>query len=74
MFLLLSDGSGDYYVGGTDMDVDGVWRWIADNSILTSYTDTGRKQCLEMNPETLQWEDSGCNASIQKFVCEIMLP
>ena len=70
-------GSGQIWIGATDMDVEGSWIWQSDNSTFTgSYTnwrkgqpnDHGSGQDCATVGNAGSWGDIGCS-DVRPYVC-----
>ncbi|XP_049542497.1 perlucin-like [Anopheles darlingi] len=70
-----------YWIGGTDLGLEGVFEWISTGEPIgykTGYTnffagepnnDKGNENCLDIGNEGVAWFDKPCDAK-EKFICE----
>ncbi|CAL4064913.1 unnamed protein product, partial [Meganyctiphanes norvegica] len=61
----LSGGWGDYYIGGSDLAREGVWRWINGGSVDVELEDEPLENCL-----TLGMTSTYCTRGLGKVICE----
>ncbi|KAG7313984.1 hypothetical protein KOW79_022480 [Hemibagrus wyckioides] len=66
------------WIGLTDRDTEGVWKWVDNTPLTTAYWDEGQpnnehnqEDCAEIMgfPETKPWNDRNCSDS-KLWVCE----
>ena len=76
--IRFSDSDGEVWIGGSDSEVEGIWRWSADNSVLvftvwhTNQPDNngGDGDCMAIITNwDNNWDDMDCLLNRQ-FFCQ----
>ena len=76
--IRFSDSDGEVWVGGSDSDVEGIWRWSADDSVLdftvwyTNQPDNngGNGDCMAIITNwDNNWDDMECLLK-REFFCQ----
>uniref|UniRef100_A0A8D0KKJ2 C-type lectin domain-containing protein n=1 Tax=Salvator merianae TaxID=96440 RepID=A0A8D0KKJ2_SALMN len=71
-----------YWIGLTDMDNEGEWRWIDGTNYLNGFTNwhkgepndsEGKEDCVQMHNDG-EWNDLPCNNENNFYICEKPLP
>ncbi|XP_036439660.1 CD209 antigen-like protein A [Colossoma macropomum] len=73
--ILVSIKSFIAWIGLTDRDTKGRWKWVDGSALTTGYwgdgepNDTGEEDCVEFYPFNKKWNDRKCSA-IEQWICE----
>ena len=73
LIFIISD---HIWIGANDLDVEGQWKWVSDNSIIEynawapgEPNDQENEDCGHLRDENSEWNDIPCTKKL-KYVCK----